>query len=120
MANCWFSSYLFLRNQRIIIGNTLLEPKDLNFGVQQGSCAGHVLYTTYASSLSQVVSNHIPNVLGYADDHALYSSFKVTETENIVNAVSPMDLCLTEVKNWMNSSRLKQNDAKSCMLIKID
>ena len=73
---------------------TLSEPKDVNFGVPQGSCAGPVLYTAYASSLSQVVSRHMPNTLGYADYHARYSSFKVTETENIVNAVSAMELCL--------------------------
>ena len=46
----WFKSYLSSRVQRVIIGDTVSECKDLNFGVPQGSVLGPKIYCMYTKS----------------------------------------------------------------------
>ena len=43
----WFSSYLHVRTQRVIIGDTISSPRYLEFGVPQGSILGPLLFTLY-------------------------------------------------------------------------
>ena len=74
LANRWFCSYLESRSQRVKIDNTFSDIMELIYGVPQGSCAGPVLYTMYASTLCEVFERFDISVMGYADDHALYSS----------------------------------------------
>ena len=58
----------------------------LPFSVPQGSCAGPVLYLVYASTMEKAVSESI-GVHGYADDHALRKSLRLTEPEFEQNAI---------------------------------
>ena len=55
----WFQSYLDNRYCKVKIGKEYSERKSLNFSVPQGSCAGPVLYLSYATSISDVVSRGI-------------------------------------------------------------
>ena len=50
----WFKSYLSNRVQRVIIGDTVLECKDLNFGVPQGSVLGPKTYCMYTKPISDM------------------------------------------------------------------
>ena len=59
----WFNSYLESRSQRVKIDNVLSDKSELRFGVPQGSCAGPILYSVYASTLSNVIDNNI-SVMG--------------------------------------------------------
>ena len=65
-ALSWFKSYLQPRFCKVNIHNANLEEKELCFSVPQGSCAGPVLYSAYASTLQEVVPLDLH---GYADDH---------------------------------------------------
>ena len=59
----WFNSYLESRSQHVKINNVLSDKSELRFGVPQGSCAGPILYSVYASTLSNVIDNNI-SVMG--------------------------------------------------------
>ena len=54
-ALSWFRSYLQPRFCKVNIHNANSEDKELRFSIPQGSCAGPVLYSAYASTLQEVV-----------------------------------------------------------------
>ena len=71
----WFSSYLSERSRRVLFEGTTSDSYDLRFGVPQGSFLGLLLFAVYASKLFEIVQDHLPNVLCFADDTQLYLSF---------------------------------------------
>ena len=62
-ALSWLSSYLTNRHQRVSVSGKLSECISVRFGVPQGSCLGPMLFTAYASSLFNVISNYMMSVL---------------------------------------------------------
>ena len=70
----WFDSYLRPRNFKVNVRKCYSTEKPLDFSVPQGSCAGPVLYSVYASTMREVVPS-TTDLHGYADDHALKQSF---------------------------------------------
>ena len=112
----WFRSYLDGRKQRVIVNNAMSDEMHLNCGVPQGSCLGPVLFVIYISSLHDVISQHLPNVHGYADDHQLYIWFKpghVSERES----TKAMEMCVSDVRKWMLANRLMINDSKTKVML---
>ena len=97
-ALSWFKSYLQPRFCRVNIHNANLEDKELNFLVPQGSCAGPVLYSAYASTLQEVVPLDLH---GYANDHGLKTNF-IPVPECKAKAIADTEKCLTDIKNWMD------------------
>ena len=89
----------------------LINTKCLHSRVPQGSCAGPVLYTMYASTLGEVFEKFDISVMGYADDHALYSSYPDKET--VSSTIANIGVCLKEVKEWMGRNRLMMNEEKT-------
>ena len=70
----WFDSYLRPRNYKVNVGLKHSKEHHHPFSVPQGSRLGPVLYLVYASTLEQVIPEHI-NLHGYADNHAIKLSF---------------------------------------------
>ena len=109
----------------------------MKFSVPQGSIFGPVLYSTYASTLEEVINNvnrsnntsdqlgisgerlyykkeTIINLHGFADDHIMKKSFSITENNiNELSTVSDLEECTSKVKEWMNHNRLKMNGEKT-------
>ena len=79
----WFDAYLRPRRFQVLIGDTRSKEIDLPFLVPQGSCAGPVLYSAYASTLQEVINdqNESPRINkpielhGFVDNHAYKKSF---------------------------------------------
>ncbi len=109
----WHESYLDGRQQCVIIDGICSEISDLHYGVPQGSCLGPVLFTQYASTLFDVIYRHLDEAHGYADDHQLYMAFSPNSLQYQDNAITCMEACLSEVKYWMLSNKLKMNDSKT-------
>ena len=112
----WFRSYLDGRKQRVVVNDAMSEEMHLNCGVPQGSCLGPVLFVIYISSLYDVISQHLPSVHGYADDYQLYIWFKpepVSERES----VKAMEMCVSDVRQWMLANRLMINDSKTEVML---
>ena len=109
-ALSWFESYLRPRQMHVVIPGFESQPCDLPFSVPQGSVAGPVLYTMYASTMQSVVVNQ--NISGYADDHAIYNSFKPQPSIE-KKVIAEQEKCLRSIRLWMSQNRLKMNDEKT-------
>ena len=117
----WFDSYLRPRRFQVQIDDTKSKEIELPFSVPQGSCAGPVLYSAYASTLQEVIqdpnessSTYKPiDLHGFVDDHAYKKSFPSKSRTDKTNTMGELVNCATRIKNWMDGNRLKMNDSKT-------
>ena len=79
-------------------------------GVSQGSCLGPLTLTTYASKLFEVLWGHLPDVHAYADDTQLYLSFKPNSDVNQHDTITPTELYVKAICNWILAEKLNLND----------
>ena len=108
----WFRSYLSDRKMSVQINNCLSAPRHLEFSVPQGSVAGPVLFNIYTSSLQEVVDPVCGKLGGYADDHILHKNFAPMPSCE-AQTVERQEDCLIQIKNWMDSNRLRMNPDKT-------
>ena len=116
----WFRSYLTDRSQQVIIGSDRSRPMDVHYGVPQGSCVGPLLFSIYTSQIFDIVSDHLPNVLCFADDTQLYLSFRRDDQASqvaVTVAVAATEACIRDVRLSMLQDKLKINDAKTEFLL---
>ena len=59
----------------------------------------------------------IPNIHGYADDTQIYLSFKPDSTAGEQDAITALQDCITDIRSWMITNRLKLNDDKTEFMI---
>ena len=111
-ALSWVNSYLSDRTFQVRINDTTSEKLDLRTGVPQGSCLGPSLYLAYASTLGTAVNDNM-DIFGFADDHIFKNEFRSNNEVSLVNARHEMELTLSSVKTWMDTNRLKMNEAKT-------
>ncbi len=76
-----------------------------------------MLFTQYASTLFDVIYFLLDSAHGYADDHQLYLVFLPNSVSSQDNAISTMEICLSQVKQWMLHNKLKMNDSKTEFII---
>ena len=100
-ALSWFDTYLRPRRCKVNVGSAYSEIKDLGFSVPQGSCAGPVLFLAYASTIGSVVPSDIA-IHGYADDHALKTSFSPASSGGEALALTKLSSCSLNIKAWMD------------------
>ena len=93
-----------------MVGNNSSQTHTLKYSVPQGSVVGPSQFTLYSAPLEDVISGHGINVLSYADDTQLYCSFRPGESET---AISRLECCIADVKDWMSRNKLKLNDSKT-------
>ena len=113
----WFRSYLNGRSQRVTVQGNLSRSSNLDFGVPQGSCLGPLLFTIYASKLFDVIKVHLPTVHCYADDTQLYVSFSPNISTGQFEAVTAIQHCVDDIRNWMTNDKLLLNDDKTEFLM---
>ena len=116
-ALSWFKSYLEGRSQRICIKETLSQSFDLKWGVPQGSCLGPLLFTIYSSDLFSLLESHLPTAHAYADDTQLYLSFSPSDGTGELDAVTAIENCIRDIRQWMCVRKLMLNDDKTEFLI---
>jgi hypothetical protein len=112
-ALSWFKSYLTNRQQLVQICKTKSAPKQLKYGVPQGSVLGPILFTLYTSPLGSIIRRHNIDYHLYADDTQLYLSFKLN---NINSNISLMESAIKEIHTWMTDNFLKLNSDKTELL----
>ena len=55
----WFRSYLENRSQSVIVDDVISEPKQLKYGVPQGSVLGPLLFMAYMAPLREVITQSL-------------------------------------------------------------
>ena len=116
----WFDSYLRSRRFLALIEDTKSKEIELPFSVPQGSCAGPLLYSAYASTL-QEVTKWSGWIIQHKEIHwSPWLCEMITPTKTSFVAKSQMDKiitmgdlenCATRIKNWMDGNRLKMSDS---------
>ena len=89
----------------------------MDCGVPQGSCLGPLLFVVYASKLFTIIKKHLLNVHCFADDTQLYLSFKSDDKSSLDEAISAMNRCISDLRNWMIRDRLMINDDKTELIL---
>jgi hypothetical protein len=78
--------YLRGRSQRVMLNGKVSQPKDLLYGVPQGSILGPLLFSLYTSQIVSYLS--FCRAHFYADDTQIYISFKPDEIVDINTKVN--------------------------------
>jgi len=114
----WFTSYLSGRCQRVTLeGGVSKEFNLTTHGLPQGSCLGPMLFTLYSSKLFNIIKDHLPSAHAYADDTQLYLSFKPGSNVDDEQSIAAMENCITAIRSWMVTDKLKLNDSKTEFMI---
>ena len=71
---------------------------------------GPVLYLLYTTPLVDVIRSHGLDYHMYADDNKLYLSFA---TQDVDQAKSKIEECITSICEWMGVNELKLNNDKT-------
>ena len=100
-----------------MVQGNLSRSLNLDFGVPQGSCLGPLLFTIYASTLFDVIKVHLSTVHCYADDTQLYVSFSPNISTGQFEAVTAIQHCVDDIRNWMTNDKLLLNDDKTEFLM---
>ena len=83
-------------------------------GLPQGSVLGTFSFPLYGSPLFDIASHHGIEIHMYADDTQLYVPFLPSEYDV---AVTKMESCIAEMREWMTCNNLKLNDSKTEFLV---
>ena len=100
-----------------MVQGNLSQSLNLDFGVPQGSCLGPLLFTIYATKLFDVIKVHLPAVHCYADDTQWYVSFSPNKSTRQFEAVTAIQHCVDDIRNWMTNDKLLLNDDKTEFLM---
>lgn len=109
----WFQSYLSSRTFKVCVNDSQSTACNISCSVPQGSCAGPVLYTVYASTLGDVIQDESTYIIGYADDHGIYSAFSPKHPAGEEHNTEKLQETIDNIRNWMNKNKLKMNDSKT-------
>ena len=110
----WFRSYLTDRSQSVSIKGESSEKCELATGVPQGSVLGPSLFSIYTAPLGDLIRSHGISYHFYADDTQLYVSFK---PDDATHAISILEACVKDIREWMAHNFLKLNDDKTEFLL---
>ena len=107
----WYDTYLRPHQCYVEITGSRSQSRMIDFSVPQGSCAGPVLYSIYASTLHTVIQEGI-DLNGFVDDHNVKKAFKAGNKVDEEEVISDLEMCTTRINNGMNVNRLKMNADK--------
>ena len=104
----WFQSFLSDRTQNVYINGTLSDICYLLFGVPRGSVLWPILFTI------DIARRHGITFHIYSDDTQVYCSF---DLDNADNARQQLENCISDIRVWMISHKLKLNDDKTEVIV---
>ena len=106
IARNWFASYLYNRQQTVVINNTASDPQNFTCGIPQGSVLGPILFLIYINdfhSSSKLFDFHL-----FADDANLFYKHK-----NLATLQTNINAELTNVHTWLCANKLSLNIKKT-------
>ena len=112
----WFRSYLTGRIQRVVIEDAVSVDQELGFRVPQGSVLGQKIYCMYVKPVSDTIQRHGLSHHSYADDTQLYMIMD-NSNNNWRDGLARFQLCVSEIREWMNQNMLMLNDDKTELIV---
>ena len=112
----WFRSYLTGRIQRVVIEDSVSVDQELDFGIPQGSVLGPRIYCMYTKPVSDIFQRHGLSHHSYADDTQLYMTMDHSNND-WRDGLARIELCVSEIREWMNQNMLKLNDDKTELIV---
>ena len=104
-------SYFSNCTQHVQIDDVLLSDfANIICGVPQGSVLGHLKFCLYLLSMSAILKYHKIGYHVYAEDTQLYISLKCKQP---FESISKVNSCLSDIRRWMITNKLKINDSKT-------
>ena len=84
----------------------------------QGSNFGPLMWNIFQNDLmlniqTGEISHHLPSIHCYADDKQMILAFKPVDTAAQDTAVSAIEACLRDIKQWMIKDKLMINNEKT-------
>ena len=101
----WISHYLSHRSQRVIVGQSLSEVRNVNAGVPQGSVLGPLLFLIYVNDIADSL---VSTTRLFADD----SSLAVSSSDTSV-IESTLNNDLKKISSWAKQWLVKFNPLKT-------
>ena len=88
--------YMSHRTQQTSINGTLSQPREINYGVPQGSVLGPIFFFLFINDMEKVIKHS--QICLFADDTVLYNS-------NINKEIMELELQedLTSLSRWLNN-----------------
>lgn len=107
----WYTSYLNARSYQVHVKGSQSSPKQLFYGVPQGSVLGPMLFSLFFAPLEDVILKHGFDVMIYADDTQLY--IKIKSFDNRSNSLEKFEQCINDVLIWCTLNGLVCNPGKT-------
>ena len=99
------------RTQRVQIDDVLSDFTNIICGVPQGSVLGPLKFCLYLLPMSAILKYH---KIGYHVYAQLYISFKCKQP---LESISKVNSCLSDIRRWMITNKLKINDSKTEFIV---
>ena len=87
-------------------------PRELKYGVPQGSCSGANLFTCCCSLIKDQIDNSI-TLTAFADDHSIHNNLKGGNKVQEHKIKTDLEEVFTQLKHWMDTMHLKLNPDKT-------
>ena len=110
----WVKSYFSSRFQSVIISGVTSDKHALPYGMPQGSMLGPFSYPKYSSPMARIAEKHGVQYHLYADDTQLYVVF---DRDDVEIEKEKLERCISEMKDWVTSNKLKLNETKTEFLV---
>ena len=88
------------------------SPRELKYGVSQGSCSSANLFTCYCCLIKDQIDNSI-TLTAFADNHSIHNNFKADNKVQEHKIKTDLEEAFTQLKHWLDTLCLKLKPEKT-------